>query len=217
MLRKERGLPQKKAAEHFGISQALLSHYEKGIRECGLDFVVMAADYYNVSVDFLLGRSPERNGSVINVNDIPDNVMQTDNRGMRSNSNVLLTLNNRLIASSISVIFAMLQEINNKELSAEVSNYLSMSIYKMFRRVYSYSDNAPQNIFAIDEDVYSDKVLCEQIMTESKIKEITAEASDKKNYTLNSEELSKRYPQLYVALSNLIHNCETKLGARRIK
>ncbi len=36
LLRKERGLSQKSAAEQLGVSQALLSHYEKGIRECGL-------------------------------------------------------------------------------------------------------------------------------------------------------------------------------------
>ena len=51
LLRKERGITQKQAAEDLGVSQALLSHYEKGIRECGLDFVVRVADYYNVSCD----------------------------------------------------------------------------------------------------------------------------------------------------------------------
>ena len=45
LLRKERGISQKKAATDLGVSQALLSHYEKGIRECGLDFVVRSADY----------------------------------------------------------------------------------------------------------------------------------------------------------------------------
>ena len=39
-LRKEKGISQKQASSDLGISQALLSHYEKGIRECGLDFVV---------------------------------------------------------------------------------------------------------------------------------------------------------------------------------
>ena len=33
LLRKERGITQKQAAEDLGVSQALLSHYEKGIRE----------------------------------------------------------------------------------------------------------------------------------------------------------------------------------------
>ena len=49
LLRKERGITQKQAAQDLGVSQALLSHYEKGIRECGLDFVVRVADYYGVS------------------------------------------------------------------------------------------------------------------------------------------------------------------------
>ncbi len=62
-LRKERGISQKKAATDLGISQALLSHYEKGIRECGLDFVIKCSDYYNVTTDYLLGVSDSRNGA----------------------------------------------------------------------------------------------------------------------------------------------------------
>lgn len=61
-LRKERGISQKKAATDLGISQALLSHYEKGIRECGLDFVIKCSEYYGVTTDYLLGVSDNRNG-----------------------------------------------------------------------------------------------------------------------------------------------------------
>ena len=61
-LRKERGISQKKAASELGISQALLSHYEKGIRECGLDFIIRCSDYYGVTTDYLLGVSENRNG-----------------------------------------------------------------------------------------------------------------------------------------------------------
>lgn len=61
-LRKERGISQKKAATDLGISQALLSHYEKGIRECGLDFVIRCSEYYGVTTDYLLGVSDSRNG-----------------------------------------------------------------------------------------------------------------------------------------------------------
>ena len=43
LLRKEKGISQKSAAQQLGVSQALLSHYENGIRECGLDFLVRAA------------------------------------------------------------------------------------------------------------------------------------------------------------------------------
>lgn len=61
-LRKERGLSQKEAAASLGISQALLSHYEKGIRECGHSFLIKVADFYGVTCDYLLGRSSDRSG-----------------------------------------------------------------------------------------------------------------------------------------------------------
>ena len=57
LLRQERGVSQRTAAGDLGISQALLSHYENGIREPGLAFVVKACDYYHVSADFILGRT----------------------------------------------------------------------------------------------------------------------------------------------------------------
>lgn len=59
-LRHEKGVSQRQAAQALEVSQALLSHYENGIREPGLAFVVRACDYYEVSADYLLGRRPER-------------------------------------------------------------------------------------------------------------------------------------------------------------
>ena len=58
-LRKARGLSQRKAAADLKISQALLSHYENGAREPGLDFVCRACRYYGVSADYLLGLADE--------------------------------------------------------------------------------------------------------------------------------------------------------------
>lgn len=65
-LRKEKNLSQKEAASCLGVSQALLSHYEKGIRECKLDFLKKACDYYDVTSDYLLGLSDNRQG----INDV---------------------------------------------------------------------------------------------------------------------------------------------------
>ena len=58
-LRRSRGLSQRTVAADLHISQALLSHYENGAREPGLDFVCRACEYYDVSADYLLGRSSE--------------------------------------------------------------------------------------------------------------------------------------------------------------
>ena len=62
LLRKEKKISQKTAAEALDVSQALLSHYEKGIRECGLDFIKRACEYYEVSADYLLGLTGKRHG-----------------------------------------------------------------------------------------------------------------------------------------------------------
>ena len=61
-LRRERQLSQRAAAADLHISQALLSHYENGLREPGLAFVDTACRYYQVSADYLLGRSRVRSG-----------------------------------------------------------------------------------------------------------------------------------------------------------
>jgi len=58
LLRKEKGISQKNAAEQLLISQALLSHYEKGIRECGLDFLVRCADFMMCRATTYLGVPP---------------------------------------------------------------------------------------------------------------------------------------------------------------
>lgn len=64
MLRKERNISQRSAAAELGISQALLSHYENGAREPGLDFVRRVCRYYGVTADYLLCLSGSRDGNV---------------------------------------------------------------------------------------------------------------------------------------------------------
>ena len=61
-LRRAKNINQRSAAAALGISQALLSHYENGAREPGLAFVCRACDYYDVTADYLLGRT-ENDGS----------------------------------------------------------------------------------------------------------------------------------------------------------
>ena len=48
---------QRQVAAALGVSQALLSHYENGVREPGLAFITRACAYYGVSADYLLGLS----------------------------------------------------------------------------------------------------------------------------------------------------------------
>ena len=56
-LRIDRGLTQKQVAELLGISQNTYSQYEIGVLNYPVEALMKLADFYNVSVDYLLGRT----------------------------------------------------------------------------------------------------------------------------------------------------------------
>ena len=118
MLRRERRLSQKQVAADLGISQALLSHYEKGIRECGLDFLVKTAEYYDVSCDYLLGRTPNRNGQQAQPVNIPDAEIPTVEPG----SNMVAMINKKVVMNTSAVIFDIIDKLGNKKQTNAVSN-----------------------------------------------------------------------------------------------
>lgn len=59
-LREDRDLTQKQIADYLLCDQSLYSKYERGERMLPLDYAEKLADYYGVSVDYLLGRTGEK-------------------------------------------------------------------------------------------------------------------------------------------------------------
>jgi len=213
LLRKERGISQKQAAAELGISQALLSHYEKGIRECGLDFVVRTADFYGVSCDYLLGRSPERTGAQITVEDIPEPDALGKENVMRGSGSILPTLNKKLIANALNIIFDLLQTANDKELTAAVSSFLNLSVYRMFRVLYGVNTKNEPTMFTVPTAAARAKALAAMVLLESKAEEIAASVDSEKAQSLfiSTQTLSQNYPLFASSLFNLIKNAELHL------
>ena len=56
-LRKEKELTQKQAAAEFGLSEILWRKYEGGDRTPTFEGLIALADYFGVSLDYLVGRS----------------------------------------------------------------------------------------------------------------------------------------------------------------
>lgn len=56
-IRKERNFTQIAIQMQTGIEQALLSKYETGERVPTTENLIILADFYNVSIDYLLGRT----------------------------------------------------------------------------------------------------------------------------------------------------------------
>ena len=59
-LREDADLTQKQIAEVLLCDQSLYSKYERGERVLPLDLAIKLADYYQVSLDYLVGRSDKR-------------------------------------------------------------------------------------------------------------------------------------------------------------
>ncbi|MDQ5984230.1 MAG: hypothetical protein RUMPE_01270 [Eubacteriales bacterium SKADARSKE-1] len=216
LLRKERNLTQKQAANDLQISPALLSHYEKGIRECGLDFIIKISDYYDVSCDYLLGKTPDRSGCKISVDDIPE--VDPLNKENVFKGSVLPALNKKLISNSLNIIFDILQKSNNKELTNEISSYLMVSVYKIFRTLYSSNCKNPQGLFSVLSSMQKGLSDATLNICENKILYLSSnvdKANDKKNKShfllLAPEILSENYPLFASSLYNLIQRAESSM------
>ncbi|MCD8385250.1 MAG: helix-turn-helix domain-containing protein [Clostridiales bacterium] len=56
-MREDHDLTQTQVAALLGIQQTVYSRYERGYQTIPLELLIQLADYYRVSVDYLLGRT----------------------------------------------------------------------------------------------------------------------------------------------------------------
>ena len=62
-LREDKDLVQKEVASYLGIDQRVYSNYEMGERDIPTEVLIKLSEFYNVSIDYLLGQTsnPVRN------------------------------------------------------------------------------------------------------------------------------------------------------------
>lgn len=208
LLRKERGIRQKEAADSLGVAQALLSHYENGKRECGLDFLVQAADFYGVSVDYILGRTNSRNGVVITENELPESSVSEGYEGSIEGAGTILR--KKLITNSLEVIFSLLLKTKNQKLAKAVGSYLMTATYRAFRMVYSAGGENDENSFAVPQASNSGMSAAKLALDDVAAKAAAAEGSADERITNSRIELE--YPRQSAALFSVINNVERDLS-----
>jgi transcriptional regulator with XRE-family HTH domain len=218
LLRKEKGISQKSASAELGISQALLSHYEKGIRECGLEFLVRCADYYGASCDYLLGRSPDRNGLTLTYEEIPE--PEEAGRENRSLGSLLPMLNKKLVANSLNVLFDMLAKAKSKALTAEVSSFMMLACYRMFRVLHAANPKNQQRMFGIPAHIAEPYAAAAMQLAQANASAIASgkpaaglePLADPAPLYISTELLQQNYPLFSSSLLNLVQNSEQRIG-----
>ena len=213
LLRHERGISQRQAAETLGISQALLSHYENGVREPGLNFVVKACDFYNVSADFLLGRTLSRDGTTIldadtlyDVSDERDNVLK---------GSVMATLSKKLIVNSAGVLFDLLGRLGNKKAIKAASNYLSTALYTLYRHLFQFSPNGNDGFFSVPREHFVVGLpRADMILNEAEsVATLAGQNKEAQQFPdMSHDAMTAAYPGTYQSLLQIIHVCGERLN-----
>lgn len=211
LLRKEKNISQKQAAADLGVSQALLSHYEKGIRECGLEFLVRAADYYDVSCDFLLGRSPQKTGAVLTIDDIPDS---ENDRPTGKRPDFMALMQKKLIIGTLNVLFDQLSLLRDSKLTMAISGFMNMALYRCYRMLFAMPKNGPQ-LFRDGRMLTQAKADAAMRISEAQANAIVdAYASGKEENpipVLTNALLEEHYPRYATSVLNIIKNTEEQL------
>ena len=211
LLRQERGVSQRTAASDLGISQALLSHYENGIREPGLSFVVKACDYYHVSADFILGRTLSRDGSMLSSEEVleaaePGNILQ---------GSVLATLQSKLLAGAVGVLFGLLGKLGDKTAINAAAAYLGGAVYQLYRHLYRAA-GANEAYFALDPAACTMGTADADMKLEEVryARALRAQAAKKAEFPdLSPEALSAGYPGRCQSLTQVLSTADARLNA----
>lgn len=213
LLRKEKGVSQRAAAKELGISQALLSHYENGVREPGLAFVRRACDYYRVSADFLLGRALTRDGTTIGAEELYDASAEKDNV-MRGS--IAATLNKKLVVNSVGVLFDLLGKAGNRNAIQAASDHFSAVIYKLFRHLCR-AGGATEDFFSVKPgDFIAGGATADMLYSEADYVGALAELAKEKGKEafppMNNDALKDAFPQAHQSFLQLIHNTDERIN-----
>ncbi len=206
-LRQEKKVSQRAAAGDLGISQALLSHYENGIREPGLPFVVRACDYYNVSADFLLGRTLARDGSMLS----PEELVGAEDMDNVLRGSILATLHSKLITGSISILFELLGKLGNKSVINQAANFLSSAVYQLYRQLYRHGGNNDA-VFSTQGIVFDQGVaLGDMHLAQMRFVTILQEADGNK-LDMAASTMAEVYPSRNQSLTQVITTADKRLS-----
>ena len=177
--------------------------------------MVQVADYYDVSCDYLLGRSAERSGQTINVDDLPEG--NTATGGSVYRGSVLPTMYKKLIENSLDILYDKLQESKDKQLVVGVSNYLMLAVYKMFRQMYEASPKNISGMFRVGSARWNSSADAAMHMAEGDLAATltgddgTKDSLEPATLALSTDQLARDYPRHATSLFNLVKNAEESM------
>ena len=131
----------------------------------------------------------------------------------------MASFNKKLTVNAVTVLYALVQKTGSNTLLKEVSAYLMLAVYKMFRVVYSANSKNDKHFFTVPEITASGSSSAAMALCEANAAAAakgipigggdTAKESPETIITANT--LSEEYPGAASSLLNVIKNSEARI------
>lgn len=118
-LREEKHITMKEAAKQLGLPYTTYVNYEKGYREPNSETLIDISNFYNTSIDYLLGKSNDRI-----TEEVLDTVNEIDAKSLESNGNIRDALksqkaNPKLDNGIDGIYFSLAKEFQDSKIDPE--------------------------------------------------------------------------------------------------
>ena len=204
-LREDHDFRQCDLASVLHVSQNTYSQYENGVIELTAERLGKLADFYNVSIDYLLGRTLSRDGAIIVADDLYDS---TDEKGNLRGS-IMATLQKKLVVNTTGVLFDLLGKCGDRTAITAAGDYLSTALYTLLRHFYRRG-GGNEDFFATDA-VDFDAGVVDAAMLRSRAAYLRALSAAEKLPELTSDDLTAA-PGLGQSTAQVVHNVDELAG-----
>ncbi|MEG1774174.1 MAG: transcriptional regulator, partial [Oscillospiraceae bacterium] len=135
---------------------------------------------------------------------------------------LLPVLNKKLIANSLNILFDLLAKLKNRAILQEVSAFLMLAVYRMFRIVYSVDPKNARALFSAPEAIADGYAAAAMQRCATNATVIAGGSVDKLPQlgelgevlplSLTTQTLSTNYPLFAASLFNLVRNAEEHMA-----
>jgi hypothetical protein len=170
--------------------------------------VVAAADYYEVSADFLLGRTMSRDGTFINAEELYD---ETDSKDNRLKGSAMMLVSKKIIVNTVAIVFDLLGRSGGRGAVKDAYGYLSSALYKLFRYLYTSSGSNAERFFSVPEAESMEAADARMKLCEMRLKRAFT-GGEAELSALSNDSLTRDYPLLVQSLFSMLHASEKELA-----
>lgn len=207
-LRRHKKVNQREAAQALGVSQALLSHYEKGLREPGLSFLVRAAEYYGVTADYLLGRTEDPSGAAVD-REALFAALSEENESIRAGAQT--RLDQLAITDTVGILYDILTRIDDLRLARLYTEYLAYTLYMLFGPLYDINGKGYKELFCLSGETAEAAQGAQKLCVVQLLRAIKAKAAANGIPEISAEALFRDYPVRAQSLTALLNQVGEKL------